>query len=100
MDWSWLGTIDNPIALFAVIVFLFIGSVLVIDNRSRAQHERMMNSFLDRSEKSQERLVEVVEGNTKANTESAAALKDHTRAIHRMADIIQKSHPDKLGEQS
>ena len=88
MDWSWLAKVDNPIALFAVIAFLFIGGVVLVWRLSAQQTEKLIDKFIEKSDSQNSKLVTVVEKNTEAATRQAIALESLTAAQHRLADVV------------
>lgn len=85
---DWLATINNPIALFATIAFLFIGGIVTIWKLSAVQNARLVDKFLDRADSQNQKLVQVVEKNTEASTRQSISLDHHTEAIHRLASVV------------
>jgi len=80
--------------MVVVTIFLFIGSSVLLWRMSHSQNSALVNRFLDRTDRYNERLVDVVEKNTQAMTAQAESNRAVERAVHRMADVVDT----KLGE--
>lgn len=90
MDFSFLADVDNPMSMVVVIVFLFTGAVFLIWKQSAAQNSRLMDKFIERSEKQNERLVDVLEKNAISSTKQALTNEELASAVSRLGDIVDR----------
>lgn len=84
MDWSWLGNVENPIAMLLVCLGMFTGALLVIVSR----FSRLVDSFLRRSEGQTNKMMEVIEENTATMAQLTETNRSLSDAVHRIADTV------------
>lgn len=89
MDVSWLGAIDNPIGAFVVLAALFIGAVYLLNKQAAGHNAKMVDKFIDKADSTSERMMDVIDRNTKASTEAAVLSRSQTAAMYNLADTVK-----------